>query len=108
MFKPIGGTASQHQPGQEIEKCWDGLGGNNFYHSPWAAGATKFPVILEFDFDGTHTLDYFVYTPRSTGGGHWGTFDLYYATQDTPNIFFWVHTISRSQLRRLNLLWIDH
>lgn len=84
MFKPIGGTASQHQPGQEIEKCWDGLGGNNFYHSPWAAGATKFPVILEFDFDGTHTLDYFVYTPRSTGGGHWGTFDLYYATQDTP------------------------
>ena len=24
------------------------------------------------------------------------------------NIFFWVHTISRSQLRRLNLLWINH
>lgn len=84
MFKPIGGTANQYQPGQEIDKCWDGLGGNYFYHSPWSGAGTKFPVILEFDFDGTHTLDYFIYTPRSTGDGQWGTFDLYYATQDTP------------------------
>ena len=84
MFKPIGGTANQYQSGQEIDKCWDGLGGNNFYHSPWSGEGTKFPVILEFDFDGTHTLDYFIYTPRGTGDGHWGTFDLYYATQDTP------------------------
>lgn len=83
MFKPVGGTANQYQVGQEIEKCWDGLGGSNCYHSPWSGSGTKFPVILEFDFDGTHTLDYFVYTPRATGDGQWGTFDLYYATQDT-------------------------
>lgn len=83
MFKPIGGRANQWQSGQEIEKCWDGQGGNFFYHSPWSGDGTKFPVILEFDFDGTHTLDYFVYTPRSTGDGQWGQFDLYYTTQNT-------------------------
>ena len=79
-----------------------------FYHSPWAAGATKFPVILEFDFDGTHTLDYFVYTPRSTGGGHWGHLTCIMQHKTHLNIFFWVHTISRSQLRKLNLLWVNH
>ena len=45
MFKPIGGTASQHQPGQEIVKMFGmDLVEIIFIHSPWAAGATKFPV----------------------------------------------------------------
>lgn len=83
-FKPTGGTANQYENGHGIEKCWDGLGGSNIYHSPWSGGGTKFPVILEFDFDGTHTLDYFIYTPRNYGDGQWGTFDLFYSTQDTP------------------------
>ncbi len=84
MFKPTGGTANQYQAGMGIEKCWDGLGGDDIYHSPWSGDGTKFPVILEFDFDDTHTLEYFIYTPRSRGDGQWGMFDLYCATQDTP------------------------
>lgn len=81
-FKPIGGKASQFQQNFGIEKCWDGLGGDNIYQSPWSE-PTVFPVTLEFDFDGTHTLDYLVYVPRFTGLGHWGKFDIY--AQTTAN-----------------------
>lgn len=83
-FKPTGGKANQFQPGREIEKCWDGLGGDNLYFSPWD-GQTKFPVILEFEFDGTHTLDYFIYTPRSTGDGQWGEFEVFYQTKESDD-----------------------
>lgn len=80
-FKPIGGQASQTQGGYDIENCWDDLGGDNIYHSPWSE-PTQFPVTLEFDFDGTNTLDYFIYTPRATGDGQWGTFTVYAQTKE--------------------------
>ncbi|MGL5789340.1 MAG: BACON domain-containing protein, partial [Bacteroidales bacterium] len=63
---PTGGKASENQPGQGIDKCFDGIMGQNngFYHSVWSQSA-KFPVVLEFDFEGTQSIDYLVYHTRS-------------------------------------------
>ena len=83
LIKPVGGQASEAQNGYGIEKTWDGdTSSSNHYHSLWGA-YTKFPVTLEYFFDGKEAMDYIVYHTRN-GNGNFGEFDLYIATEDQP------------------------
>ena len=83
QVKPTGGKASEAQPGSGIENTFDGkIDGATIYHSPWGQAA-KFPVTLEYFFDGTKDVDYFIYHSRS-GNGNFGELDVYTATQASP------------------------
>lgn len=77
-LRVTGGKDSEHQPGQGIEKSYDGvIEGGWAYHSIWNQKA-QFPVKLEYYFDGnTLPCDYIVYHSRN-GNGNFGKFDLYY------------------------------
>lgn len=76
--RPVGGVASQYQPGQGIENSFDGVFDKNKpYHSPWGDG-TQLPVTLEYFFEGTEAMDYFIYHPNG-GNGDFGEFTLYVA-----------------------------
>ena len=81
LIKPTGGRASEAQNGYGIEKTWDGnTSPSNHYHSLWGTG-TKFPVTLEYFFEGNQAnMDYIVYHTRN-GNGNFGEFDLYVATE---------------------------
>lgn len=82
-IKPIDGKASEFQPGSGIEHSYDGvIEGNSTYHSIWNQAA-NFPVLLEYFFDGTKDMDYFIYHSRS-GNGNFGELDVYTATQEDP------------------------
>lgn len=82
LINPIKGIASENQPGQGIERCFDGILGGTPYHSIWGQPA-QFPVTLEFFFDGKETIDYFIYHTRS-GNGNFGKVDVFTATQGEP------------------------
>lgn len=81
-IKPTGGKASEAQPGQDIDRCYDRSFTDNAYHSRWNQSA-NFPVTLEFYFDGTETIDYIIYHTRS-GNGNFGELDIFTATIDEP------------------------
>lgn len=84
-IQPTSGKASEHQPGQGIENSFDGKigAGSSPYHSLWSQSA-KFPVILEYFFEGNQEeMDYIVYHARN-GNGNFGAFDLYISTQEQP------------------------
>ena len=85
LIKPTGGQASEAQNGYGIEKTWDGdTSPSNHYHSLWGA-YTRFPVTLEYFFDGNQAdIDYIVYHTRN-GNGNFGEFDLYVATKSQPD-----------------------
>lgn len=74
-----GTTASSFQGGTNIDKSIDG-DINTIYHSAW--GNTPFPVILNYNFDGTTAIDYLKYIPRADGGsnGHFGNVTISYNT----------------------------
>ncbi len=57
-------TASQSQPGQNIQNSYDG-DNSTMYHSPYGAG-THFPVTLTYNFSPTN-LDYIIYSTRTDG-----------------------------------------
>lgn len=83
-IKPTGGKDSEHQPGNGIENTFDGkLDGTTVYHSIWNQKA-GFPVLLEYFFDGTKSMDYLIYHTRS-GNGNFGEVYIYVATADAPN-----------------------
>lgn len=83
LIMPTGGQASEAQNGYGIEKTWDGdTNPSNHYHSLWGTG-TKFPVTLEYFFNGKADMDYIVYHTRN-GNGNFGEFDLYIATESQP------------------------
>lgn len=82
LIKPTGGTASENQPGQGIEHCFDGVFGGTPYHSVWGQPA-QFPVTLEFTFDGKEEIDYFIYHTRA-GNGNFGEVDVFTATEAAP------------------------
>lgn len=83
-FYPTSATASEAQQGSEINYSFDKIiGGDKCYHSIWQQSA-NFPVTLEYQFDGTHNLDYVQYYTRS-GNGNFGEFELFTATTDTPS-----------------------
>lgn len=80
---PSGGKASEFQPGQGIENTWDGkfsADGANPYHSVWGQSA-KFPVTLEYYFQGGADIDYLIYYTRA-GNGNFGELDLLIATDE--------------------------
>ena len=57
-------TASSTQPGEGIEKSYDG-DYNTIYHSSYS-GKT-YPITLTYHLTNADTLDYFIYTPRNSG-----------------------------------------
>ena len=72
---PDGTTASNAQPGEGISASFD----ENLmaiYHSSW--NNTVFPVILNYQLDGTTPIDYIKYTPRQDGGtnGNFGAIEI--------------------------------
>lgn len=58
------GTASQYQPGEGIERSFDG-DYSTLYHSPY--GNTNFPVTLTYNLKEASHVDYAIYTPRQSG-----------------------------------------
>lgn len=79
---PTSGKASEAQNGYGIEKSFDGKINEEHYHSPWNVSA-KFPVSLEYTFDGTQNLDYIIYHSRS-GNGNFGKLKLYTSSKEEP------------------------
>lgn len=76
-----GSFASSFQPGENIERSFDG-DFNTLYHSSWSA--TTFPVTLNYRLDGETPIDYLVYYPRSTGvNGFFGHVEIYYNTDES-------------------------
>lgn len=57
-----GGSASNFQPGQNIEKSFDG-NHNTLYHSNYSN--RTFPITLEYDFTAIDQIDYIQYYPRT-------------------------------------------
>ncbi len=78
QVKPLSATDNQHHADQGVENLLDG-DKNTVYHSPWENDkpTTTFPVVLDFEFDGTSALDYFILY-SGTGNGRIGKFDIYY------------------------------
>ncbi|TVR81861.1 MAG: T9SS C-terminal target domain-containing protein [Saprospirales bacterium] len=73
-----GSWASSFQPGENIERSFDG-NLNTLYHSSWSA--TTFPVTLNYRLDGETSVDYLRYTPRTSGSnGNFGNVEIYYNT----------------------------
>lgn len=76
------GVASSFQPGSGIDKSYDGVYGTTdgkIYHSKWS-DANKFPVTLEYFFEGNDlSLDYIIYHPRG-GNGNFGKVEVWIKT----------------------------
>lgn len=57
---PVGGKASECQPGSDIDKSYDGKfttgAAESHYHSSWSN--TSFPVTLEYFFKGDTEINY--------------------------------------------------
>ena len=85
QITPTGGAASEAQGGQGIELSFDGnTHPETHYHSRWGNG-TVLPVTLEYFFEGNkEAMDYIIYHTRN-GNGNFGEFDLYIATENTPD-----------------------
>lgn len=77
-----GSSASSYQPGENIEKSFDG-NLNTLYHSNWSY--TPFPVILNYHIGGDVEIDYMKYIPRQDGGnnGNFGNVTISYDTSAT-------------------------
>src|SRR5699024_3866321 len=82
-----GSYASAYQPGENIEKSFDG-DKTTLYHSPWNNN-TRFPVYLNYHFDGDTPIDYIKYIPRSDGGTN-GDFGKVLITYNTVDDDFYV------------------
>lgn len=79
-----GSSASNFQPGNDIDKSFDG-DFNTLYHSSWSA--TTFPVSLVYAFDGQTPINYLKYTPRQDGNvnGNFGNIKISYNTVSNSN-----------------------
>lgn len=81
------GTASSFQPGQGIEKSFDG-DFTTLYHSAWSnEGANYFPITLEYFFENQESIDYFIYHPRqdASRNGHFKEVEVWVSTESEPN-----------------------
>ena len=66
-LKVISGVASSAQPGDGIEKSFDG-DYSTMYHSPWNnESKTYFPISLTYNLEAASDVDYLVYYPRTSG-----------------------------------------
>ena len=83
QIKVLAATDNQHHGTDDAAKLIDG-DMETVYHSPWHIDyikpTTVFPVILDFEFDGTSAIDYFVLY-SGNGNGRIGKFDVYYKSQ---------------------------
>ncbi|PWN70460.1 hypothetical protein C1631_010835 [Chryseobacterium phosphatilyticum] len=80
-----GSSASSFQPGENIEKSFDG-DTNTLYHSNWSATAATFPISLVYRFDGQTAINYLRYTSRQDGpNGLFGNVKISYNTISNPN-----------------------
>lgn len=78
-IKVSGGTATQNQPGEEIDKSFDGKF-STLYHSPY--GNTTFPITLNYNFKDVERIDYLIYNPRQSGSnGNFDNIEVYYQTK---------------------------
>lgn len=87
LLKVVGGSASSFQPGSGIENTYDG-DMSSIYHSSWSNSSDSyFPITLEYFLEeGTPSLDYLVYYPRTEGdNGHIKLVNIYVATQENPS-----------------------
>lgn len=67
QVKVTGGEASSFQPGEGIEKSFDG-DKSTIYHSNWTnSGDNYFPITLTYYFEEGSDMDYLVYYPRQNG-----------------------------------------
>ncbi|MEG0926823.1 M60 family metallopeptidase [Chryseobacterium sp.] len=80
-----GSSASSFQPGENIEKSFDG-DVNTIYHSNWNDTAANFPISLIYKFNGQTAINYIKYTPRQDGGGNgfFGNIKISYNTLSNP------------------------
>ena len=80
---PLSATDNQSHAGNGAELTIDGNMSTN-YHSPWEYPidnpTTIFPVVLEYAFDGTKSVDYIRFYSGS-GNGRPGKLDIYYKSQ---------------------------
>lgn len=81
-----GATAAFHNPGNEIEKSFDG-DYQTYFMSHWSA--TTFPFDVVYEFTGASSMDYFIYYPRGTASGTGtngllGGVEVWYATKGNP------------------------
>ncbi|MCO6463137.1 MAG: M60 family metallopeptidase [Saprospiraceae bacterium] len=73
-----GSFASSYQPGENIEKSFDG-NLNTLYHSNWNNAYSALPVELNYHFEQSEKVDYLVYYPRKEGyNGFFGLSSIYY------------------------------
>lgn len=86
LVQPLatGSSASNFQPGNEIEKSFDG-DLNTVYHSNW--NTTTFPISLIYKFDGQTAIDYVKYIPRQDNNvnGNFGNIKISYNTVSDTN-----------------------
>ena len=83
----VTGEASQSQPGEGIERTYDG-NTSTLYHSPYSG--TSFPVTLTYTLSGSDRhVDYIIYTPRtdSNTNGNFGAFTVEYTTTDASGVW---------------------
>ncbi len=85
MPQVAGSSASSFEPGENIEKSFDG-DVSTLYHSDWNGTAAIFPVNLIYKFDGQTPINYLIYTPRQDGGpnGFFGNIKVSYNTVSNP------------------------
>ncbi len=79
-----GGSASQAQTGEGIDKSYDG-NTSTMYHSPY--NGTRFPVTLTYNLKDAPHVDYMTYTPRQDGNinGNFGKVKIEYALASEPS-----------------------
>ncbi|MDO5035844.1 MAG: M60 family metallopeptidase [Porphyromonas sp.] len=78
--------ASSWQPGEEIEKSYDG-DYETIYHSKWQnQGSGYWPIVLEYFLKDTPDVDYIIYHPRKSGNdnGNFKEIELYVSTESHP------------------------
>ncbi|WP_163630439.1 M60 family metallopeptidase [Paludibacter sp. 221] len=74
----VSGNASEHQPGENIDRSFDG-DLQTLYHSSWRGA--RFPISLTYNFNAADTLDYIIYYPRTDGvNGNFIEFELWTKT----------------------------
>lgn len=87
LLVPIArGEASSYQPGEGIERSFDG-DRSTLYHSSWNnSGDHYFPITLTYYFENQDEIDYFVYYPRSSGpNGNFKVVEILTATEESPD-----------------------
>ena len=80
-------TATSEQKGLEASLMIDG--DRVSYFNSRFGEITQWPFIISFEFDGKENLEYLIHNSRHDSGNGWGAFgkfELWAATEDTPEL----------------------